>query len=150
MWNLWNPLNEMDALHRELDRFLRGYRERDPGRAAFLPGRGARQYPRVNISEDQAALYVHALAPGLDTDSIKVTVADDVLSLAGEKPAIRGVANGAFHRSERAAGSFQRSLELPCPVDETRVEAEYKDGILRLVLPKDQRTRPRSIEVKIG
>ncbi len=150
MWNAWNPLDGMHSLHRELDRFLRGHRQEAGLRTAFLPGRAARRYPLLNVSEDAEALFVQALAPGLKPDSIEVTVQGSTLRLAGEKAGHEGVEAVAFHRSERAAGRFQRSLELQTEIDETQVSAHYRDGILEIRLPKDQRARARNIKVSIG
>lgn len=150
MWNAWTPLDGMHTLHRELDRFLRGHRRQSGLRTAFLPGRAARQYPLLNVSEDAEAVYVQALAPGLKTDSIAVTVQGNTLSLAGEKAGHDGVEASSFHRSERAAGRFHRTLELQTEIDETQVSADYRDGILSIRLPKDQRARARNIKVSIG
>ena len=87
MWRNWNPWREMDALRREVDRVFQSFGRREPARlpSAFLPGRAARGYPLINIHEDADSVCVEALAPGLDTESIGVSVQGNVLTVTGEK-----------------------------------------------------------------
>ena len=83
----WNPWQEMERVRREIDRAFEqvGGRNGRTFPTAFLPGRAARAYPLVNVSEDADALYVTALAPGLDPTAIQLTVQDHRLTIAGEK-----------------------------------------------------------------
>src|SRR5438876_7479065 len=83
---VWDPSREFESLRRELDRAL-GEAGGPAGRArqAFLPGRGARQYPLVNVSDDGERYYVEALAPGADPSKLEVTVVRNTLTIAGEK-----------------------------------------------------------------
>jgi HSP20 family protein len=113
----------------------------------FLPGSAARQYPRMNVAEGEDSYLVEALAPGVDPAKLEVTIKEDVLTVSGEKKAPEGVGSDAFHRSERAAGRFVRSLELPGEVDVEKVKASYVDGILTLTLPKAERAKARRIEI---
>ncbi len=150
--NEWNAFREMEELRREMDRLLEG---RMPTtrlfRSAFLPGRAARQYPLCNLSEDKDNIYVEALSPGLDTQSLNVTVVRNSLTLSGEKlTAQAGVQPEAYHRSERAAGKFVRTIELPAEVDEGKVRAEYKDGLLLVTLPKAEKAKPKQISVNVS
>ena len=90
----WNPWQEMNRLRHEIDRAFEQVGWRNGGRigrtfpTAFLPGHAARAYPLVNVSEDANALYVTALAPGLDPTAIQLTVQDNRLTIAGEKQRI--------------------------------------------------------------
>ena len=149
----WDPFREMLELRRELDRtfdsFVTG---RQPGspRIAFLPGRGARQYPLVNTYEDQDNVYVEALAPGVKTDSLDLQYQGTTLTISGEKPAPEVSSEESFHRSERAAGKFVRSIELGVPVDDAKVEASYKNGLLTVKLPKAESAKPRKIVVSVN
>src|SRR5712692_8367528 len=123
----WNPFDGMETLRRDVDQaFDRAGPQFPPMfRTAFLPGRAAREYPLVNIYEDQETAYVEALAPGADPASLNIAMVGDTLTISGEKRRAAGdVKPEAFHREERAAGKFVRSIELPVEVDENKVKAE--------------------------
>ena len=149
----WNPWQEMEALRQEIDRAFERVGVQLPPlfRTAFLPGRAAREYPLVNLYEDKDTVYVEALAPGLDPASVNVSVARNTLTLSGEKRrAATEVKPEAFHREERAAGKFVRSIELPVEVDEGRVKAEYRNGLLLVTVPKAEKAKPRQISVQVA
>ena len=146
-WNL------MDALRQDIDRAFQnaGVSNDAASRAAFLPGRAARRYPLVNLAEDRNHLYVEALAPGVAPESIDVSVLRNVLTISGEKQRHpEAIKPEAFHRSERAAGKFVRTLELPVEIDANQVSAEYKHGLLQITLPKASAARPKQISVSVG
>ncbi|HTM08288.1 MAG TPA: Hsp20/alpha crystallin family protein [Verrucomicrobiae bacterium] len=148
----WNPIADMEALRREIDR---AFAEFGPAGAhsqtAFLPGRGPRRYPLVNLHEDHDRLYIEALAPGVDPGSLNLTVVRNQLTISGEKRRVNGdVRSEAFHRSERASGKFVRAIELPVEVNENGVAAEYKNGVLVVSLPKAEKAKPKEISVKVS
>lgn len=149
----WNPWQTLESLRREIDRvFDEPVLRQEPSfRAAFLPGRGARRYPLINFAEDQEALYVEALAPGVDPSTLDVHVLRNTLTVSGEKRRVAAeVKPEAFHRSERATGKFVRNIELPVEVDEAKVQADYTNGILTIVLPKAEKARPKQIAVQVA
>ncbi|MGH8526683.1 MAG: Hsp20/alpha crystallin family protein, partial [Gammaproteobacteria bacterium] len=120
-------------------------------RVAFLPGRAPRRYPLINLNEDKDNIYLEALAPGVDPSAFNVTIVRNKLTLSGEKRRLAGeIKPEAFHRSERASGKFVRSLELPVEVDESKTSAEYKNGILKLTLPKAEKAKPKQINVRVA
>ena len=150
----WNSWQEMNRLRHEIDRAFEQVGWRSGGRSgrtfptAFLPGHAARAYPLVNVSEDANALYVTALAPGLDPSAIELTVQDNRLTIAGEKPRVAAdIQPEAFHRSERAAGKFMRTVTLPIDVEHEQVQADYKNGLLVVTLPKAEKAKPKQIAV---
>jgi HSP20 family protein len=150
---MWDPFVEMEALRREIDRAFEGFwpqRPWRPFRTAFLPGLAARQYPLVNVHEDEANLYVEALAPGVDAKSLDLSVVGDTLTIKGEKPGLAQVAAEAYHRNERAAGRFIRTIELPTEVDRERVAADYRNGLLLITLPKSEAAKPRQIPISVA
>ena len=148
----WNAWRELEALRNEVERAFEGV---VPPRSsctpmAFLPGRSARAYPLVNLSEDHEKVYIEAMAPGLDPSSLEVTVVRDTLRIAGEKQALSPeIKPEAFHRSERGAGKFVRTVTLPSEVDSNGVSAEYKDGLLRITLAKAEAAKPKQITVAV-
>jgi HSP20 family protein len=153
----WNPWQEMERVRREIDRAFEQVGGRSGGRndrtfpTAFLPGRAARAYPLVNVSEDADALYVTALAPGLDPTAIQLTVQDNRLTIAGEKQRLAAeIQPEAFHRSERAAGKFVRTVPLPIDVEHEQVRADYKNGLLVVTLPKAEKAKPKHIPVSLN
>jgi HSP20 family protein len=150
---VWNPFLELDALRREVERAFEDYNVADSPRwrSAFLPGVSARTYPMLNASEDKDNVYVEALAPGLDPSSIEVSVLRDTLRIAGQKtPICADIKPEAYHRNERGAGRFVRTLTLPTEIDGDKVKAEYKNGLLLLTLPKHERAKPKQIAVSVN
>lgn len=149
-----NPFRELDALRREVERafehFSGDYTPNPLFRSAFLPGRATRAYPMLNIGEDKDTVFVEALAPGLNTDTLEITVTDNRLQISGEKqPLSENIKPESFHRSERSAGRFVRMVELPSAVDREKVSADYTNGLLVIRLPKAEEAKPKQIEVKV-
>ncbi len=150
---MMSVIEEMDALRREIDRLFTNAATAPWRRVAFLPGRGARQYPLVNLNEDRDNLYIEALMPGVDPKSLDVEIVQGTLRLTGEKPrwpaGAPKVQEDAYHRNERAAGKFVRTVSLPTDVDDKRIEAKYEHGVLRVTLPKAESAKPRQINVAV-
>lgn len=148
---MYGPWSEMEALRNEVERaFARAFSGNGGSASiAFLPGRAARAYPLLNVSEDADNIYVQALAPGIDPKSIDATLQNNSLTLAGEKLPPQNIKPEAFHRNERAAGKFVRSIQLPVEVDINRIQANYQDGLLTITLPKSEVAKPRRISVAV-
>jgi HSP20 family protein len=146
---------DMASMRREIDRIL-GEDKLSSwkfpfSRISFLPGQGSRAYPLINISEDKDNIYVDALAPGLEPETLNVSVTGDQLVISGEKkPLTKNVKPELVHRSERSAGHFARSLSLSVGVEGDRVQATYKDGLLKIILPKIEAAKPKQIPVKVN
>ncbi|HVN78004.1 MAG TPA: Hsp20/alpha crystallin family protein [Terriglobia bacterium] len=147
--------DEIKRMRRDLDRIL----DEDMvsswtfpfSRISFLPGRALRSYPLMNIGEDAENIYVHALAPGVDPDRLNVSVTGDQLVVSGQKkPLPKDVKPEDIHRSERSAGEFVRSVSLSSEVDRDKVQANYKDGVLKVVLPKKEEAKPKQVLVKVA
>jgi HSP20 family protein len=152
MVTTWNALNAMEALRRDIERaFGNGGVATEPfSRVAFLPGRAARRYPMINLSEDRDSVYVEALAPGVDVESLTLAVLGNVLSISGEKRRTPDtIPPEAFHRNERAAGKFVRTVDLPVEVDADQVTAAYQHGLLMVTLAKAAAAKPTQIPVTV-
>jgi len=145
----FDPFREFDALRREIDRAFQVVAAGRDVPSAFLPGRSARTYPLVNVSENADAIEVDALAPGVNPQTLDVTADGDRLSISGEKGSDQ-VAPEDYHRCERAAGKFVRTFTLPAPVDTAKIAATYNNGVLHVVLPKAEEAKPRRIAVSVG
>ena len=152
MWNR-GLFREFDRLGRELSRGFTplGF-TRFPGSfgTELVSGQNSLSYPKVNIQDEGEGYRVHVIAPGLDSDSVKVTAQKNRLEFSGRIRAEQLSDNDKYHRSERSVGSFQRSFRLPTDVEVDRITAEYKDGILNIEVPKAEQSKPRSIEVAIA
>ena len=148
----WNALADMENLRREVNRAFEEFAatQSPASRAAFLPGRGPRRYPLINLLEDKENLYIEALTPGVEPQSLSVSVMRNRLTLSGEKTRIPGdVKPEAFHRSERSGGKFVRTFDLPVEVDEGKIQAEYKNGLLVITLPQPEKAKPRQVNIKV-
>ena len=106
--------------------------------------------PLVDIVEHDKEYLIKAELPEVKNDDIKVTVQDGVLTITGERTLEKEEKGRKYHRVERAYGRFARSFTLPEDADGNMVAAEFKDGVLKVHLPKSERAKPKSIEVKIG
>jgi HSP20 family protein len=140
---------DMARMRREIDRVLG--EDSHPSwtfpfsRISFLPGRASRAYPLMNISEDHDNIYVDALAPGLEPETLNVSVTGDQLVISGEKkPLPKSIQPELVHRSERSAGQFSRSVSLSMGVESSKVQANYTDGVLKIILPKLEAAKPKS------
>ena len=154
-YTTWNPFHEFEALRRELERAFESFgidlRAGPLFKPWFLPGAASRAYPLLNMSEDKDHVYVEALAPGLNTESLEVTVIGDMLRIAGEKEAIStDIKPEAYHRNERSAGTFVRTLTLPVEVDADKATADHKNGLLLITLPKAEAAKSKQISVKVS
>lgn len=106
--------------------------------------------PLVDISEDDKEYLIKAELPDMKKEDIKLTVHDDVLTITGERKYEKEEKGKKYHRVERAYGSFMRSFTLPDDADASKVVADYKDGLLKVHLPKSEKAKPKSIEVKVA
>ena len=103
----------------------------------------------MDIAEDEKEYLIKAEVPEMKKEEIKINVHDDVLAISGERKYEKEEKDKKYHRVERAYGSFMRSFTLPEDADGSKVNAEYKDGVLKVHLPKAEKAKPKAMEVKI-
>ncbi len=145
----WDPFRELDDLQNRLSTiFGRAPVKKDGDKREALTV--AEWAPLVDIVEDDKNYVIKAELPGLKKEGIKVGVQDDVLTISGERKYEKEEKDKKFHRIERAYGSFMRSFTIPEDSDGEEVSAEFKDGILRVHLPKTEKVKPKQIEVNVG
>jgi HSP20 family protein len=138
----WSPVSGLAAL--EIDRLNRMFEAAWNGEP-FSQGTWV---PPVDIVETgEKDVIVRAELPDMKRDDIKVTFENNVLTLEGERKFERRNEGETYHRVERGYGSFRRSFSLPATVDATRIEADYKDGVLTVTLPRREESRPRQITI---
>jgi HSP20 family protein len=142
----WDSSRDVAALQEGMSRMLEGWHIRpqeDLTRGAWVPA--------VDIySNGQHELVLKAELPDMKEDQFEITVEDNTLTLRGEKKLDTEVAEEHFHRIERSYGSFARSFALPPTVDTSKVNAEYKAGVLTVRLPLREEAKPRHIKVAVA
>ena len=129
----WEP-RALPRLQREINRVFDNLLGEDYA-PDLLPGGG---FPSLDISEREDAYVVTADLPGVKRDDIDISVADGVVTIKGEKQAEREEKGDTWYFSERQYGSFSRAFRLPADADEAAVEAELKDGVLTVTVPKSE------------
>ena len=106
--------------------------------------------PAVDIFDKGGEVVIHAELPGIKKEDIDVHVENNVLAIRGKKERKEEAKEEGYYRTERSYGSFSRSFSLARSVDVTKIDAEYKDGVLTLSLPKSEEAKPRQIDVKVA
>lgn len=136
---------DFDVLQRQVERLLGSSDWPSSIRAS---NRGA--FPSVNLGVTADAVEIYAFAPGIDPATVEVSVDRGLLTIAGERASALPEESEKvnIYAAERFAGAFRRVVSLPDDADATRVEAAYRDGILRIVIPKREASKPRRVEIK--
>ena len=106
-----------------------------------------RGYPPLNVGVTAEQVDVYMFAAGLNPQSLDVSLHQNLLTIKGERKTERKE-SGQYHSRERYSGEFSRSVSLPDDVDPDRVEATYRDGVLRIAISRKEAVRPRKIEVQ--
>jgi HSP20 family protein len=116
------------------------------------PGRFmSRQFvPALDVSENDDEFVVKAELPGIDPKEVDINLTGDLLTIKGDKKDEKEEKGENFHTIERSYGSFSRSFQLPCDVQEDKIEAHYKDGVLDLRLPKAENAKRKSVKIKVN
>ncbi len=105
--------------------------------------------PSVDVIENDDAFVIEAELPGMTKDDIKISIANDVLSIRGEKKIEKEDKKKSYYRMERSYGSFSRTFPLPGNVKTDKIDAEFKNGVLIVTVPKSEEAKPKQIDVKI-
>ena len=142
----WNPFRELEDIQNRLSsRFgrtsLRGFGDESMTVSEWTP--------LVDLAEDDKEYLIKAELPEVKKEDVKVTVENGVLTITGERKFEKEEENKKYHRIERAYGSFMRSFTLPQDAAGDKINAEFKDGVLKVHLPKSAEAKPKSIDVKV-
>jgi len=139
----WSPWRGAMSVQDEMSRLFNGLVTSPSGSSA------AKDWvPSVDISESDDGFIVTADVPGMNADDIKISVANNVLTLRGDKKNIREGDGENFHRVERTFGSFERTFSLPTGVESGNVKAKYRNGVLEVRIPKSVEAKPQEIKVE--
>jgi HSP20 family protein len=144
----WDPSREMEEVQNRLSNLF--------GRTAARLGDAkeesitvAEWAPLVDITEDDKEYIIKTELPEVKKEDVKVAVENGLLTIVGERK-FEKEENKKYHRVERAYGRFVRSFIVPDAVDADKVSAEFKDGVLKVHLPKSEKTKPKQIEVQVA
>jgi len=140
----WRPFRDVVSVQDEMSRLFDDIFGQRPARVQWTDGVWN---PSVDVTEDQDSVVVKAEMPGLNKDDVKISVQDNVLTLKGEKKQEKEEKDKDYHRIERSYGSFCRSFQLPTTVRADEIKANYKDGVLSIILPKTEEVKPKEIPI---
>lgn len=131
--SLWR---EMDRLQHEMNRLMSG----------FSP-RGTGNFPPLNMWANEEHVVLTAELPGVDPDSLDISVVADTATLSGSRDLETPGDEARYHRHERWHGTFNRTVQLPFRIDADKVDASFRNGVLKVTLPRAAEDRPRRISL---
>ncbi|MBK5207831.1 MAG: Hsp20/alpha crystallin family protein [Polaromonas sp.] len=136
-------------LFAELNRLQQGFEQGfRPGGASSIRAMPRRTFPVINVGSTPDAIEVLAMAPGVDPAELQITIDNGLLVIAGErKDDAPSDENIAVYAQERFKGSFRRVISLPEDADPARIDATYRDGMLRVTVARREASKPRQISV---
>jgi HSP20 family protein len=142
----WEPFRDLvttqDRFNRLFnDTFARVFGSEEPTSRTWMPP--------VDIYETEDNLVLKAELPGINPNDVEVRVEDNTLFLKGERKFEKEVKEENLHRVERSYGGFSRTFALPSSINAEKVQAEYKDGILTLTMPKREEAKPKTIKINV-
>jgi HSP20 family protein len=141
----WSPTRDLLSIRDDMNRMFSEFFGRTEGQEdAWLTGAWT---PPVDIYDTDEALILKAELPGFDKDDVSVELKDNTLTLKGQRKHETETKDEQYVRRERVHGGFQRAFMLPSPVDQEKVTATYKDGVLELRLPKSDTAKPKRIAI---
>ena len=148
VWEIapWRPFRDMERMRREMDRLWDSFFEERPRRKVEEVGEWL---PSLDVSETKNDLVVKAELPGIDPKDIDISLSDCVLTIKGEKKQGKEEKEENYHLIERSYGSFTRSVRLPGDVQSDKITASYKNGVLRVTLPKSEEAKKKEIKIKV-
>lgn len=134
---LWSPWRDVARLQEEVNRLFSEARE------PFTPA-----FPAVNIWTNPEGAVVSAELPGINPNELEISVMGNAVTINGRREPEDLARDATYHRRERLTGQFTRTLEVPFRVEPSKVSAEYKRGVLNILLPRAEEDRPKKIAIK--
>ena len=139
-----DPFRDLGVLQ---DRMMRLFDDAGRGWRKDEPAATTTWSPSVDIYETDTEIVVKAELPGIERKDISLNLEKNVLTLRGERRFEKETKEENYHRIERNYGGFSRSFSIPATVDEEKIRAEYRDGVLRIALPKKEQVKPKQIQI---
>ena len=135
--------NGLARLHHEMDDLFDSF-----FRGLDRPFTGYKTWPAIDVAEEENAIVVRAEVPGCKAEDIDISVSGDRLTITGEKKLAEEKKEKGYYHVESSYGSFRREFTLPANVDQNKIEAVCKDGVLSITLPKAAESKPVKVKVK--
>jgi HSP20 family protein len=145
----WEPTTEISHFGRGIDRLFEELLGRSMLRPVSSGAVRGNWTPAVDILEKEDRIEILSDLPGFRAEDVEVTVEDGVLTIRGERKFEEASEGETYHKVERSYGLFERTFTLPNSVDMGKIAARFADGEMRVVLPKREETKPRSVKVKV-
>ncbi len=140
----WMPSDTITDFHQEVDRLFDNFFGRGTEETSVY-----RFTPVVDIEETEKEFQVTAELPGLKKGDVNVRVKDNLLTISGEKKQTKKDKDKNYRRTERAYGAFERTFRLPSAVERDKIDANFKDGLLEITIPKSKEAISKEIDVKV-
>ncbi len=147
---IWRPFRELtpfrdfDRMMREMDRLWGSFFGRE-----LSPIDGGTWLPSLDVAETENEFVVKAEVPGMDPKDIEISLSDGLLTIKGEKKQEKEENEENYHLIERSYGTFTRSIRLPKEIQSDKIDASYKNGVLKVVLPKSEEAKKKEIKIRV-
>ena len=145
--NPWSIFDELESLQSDMNRMLAGQPSREAGRSGHAWRRRS-TYPLMNVWTAKDGIVIDAELPGADPKAVDIAVQGDELTLSGKVNAVDVAEGETYHRRERPAGEFTRTPQLPFRAEAGAVTANYKNGVLRVTIPRSEEEKPKKIAIE--
>jgi HSP20 family protein len=144
----WDPMQDIQEFENRLASWMgRAPMKKDGGKESMRLMEWA---PLVDITEDENEYLIKADLPEVKKEDVKISVHEGVLAISGERKSEKEEKGKKYHRVERSYGRFERSFSIPEDAEEDKVSAEYKEGVLKVHLPKNPKSKTKSREVRVS
>lgn len=136
----WPSASMLTTLQKEVNSILEGFSRKVPfvGTGTNLP---------IDMVETAEMVTVSAEIPGVDPKDVDISITGNTLTIKGEKKREKEERGKQYHRVERSYGNFARTVDIPSLIDAENVTAEYKNGVLKITIPKSEKARPKQIQI---
>jgi len=143
----WNPFREFETMHNRVNNLLS---------SPLLPGMGdetlvaSEWSPLVDVEESDKEFTIKAELPEVKREDVKVELENGSIRISGERKIEKEDSGRRWHRLERSYGAFERAFTLPEGTQRTEIKAEFKDGLLKVHLPKGESSKPKALEIPVN
>lgn len=142
----WYPPQDVNSFQENVNRLFDSFFRSPRGESEL---NSSAWVPPVDIYDTKDSVVLKLELPEIDVNAVKIRAENNVLSISGERKLSDEAREESYFRIERIYGPFVRTFTLPMNVDATKISAKYKDGILRLFLPKKEEAKPRQVSIEI-